>query len=679
MGVSMMNQFRTRWSDLKASTRNAIKIAGTVFLVGSIGVAGLPPTTLKGLLDTVATTTLNFVVPFNQATRINATTALIETGNANLLKDPGFESGTTNNVTISGGATATVNTTAKLTGNYGLDWDSNAAGQTATGTAITIPEGLKGKNAVVSCNIKTVSGTATHTLMAYDGTNEINPNTIVSIAGTSVRTSVNFTAPSSGTITWRAKSVASNEPEIYVDDCILEDAAFFNLSQVNQAQLLGTVKVTGCSAGWSISSPTTTPANFGTQTGCTYTVTGSLQAPATNVPGFIIPSGGPGAYKIEAIGSFWNNASGTSAAAQFRFSDGTNSSNDTAEIAGNTTSGTAVPVLTGTINETTSFSNATFQIQGSGSSTSAVPYIEGRSTHPLVFNVFYIPTQSQTAYRPDQTPASWSGYHDSTCSWGRTNTTIGDPATDGTCTLTEVTNRNFGTVTGSNSLPSITFTPPRAGRYFVCANAQVNSTTNLAALVTSLTDGTTVIAHNSSRIYTDGTNDFVTHPLCGVYNATSTASVTLKIQTAASSGTVTITAGGASRSAIEWSIFELDAPMAAPYLTGSVTSNTSGQERIERATVSNSSGTCSISSQSGSWATLNSSTAANGGCTINIAAGEFSGTPACFCGLSAGTQSTNNETCYITSQSSSAVTWRVYNTSNASQNESVNVFCMGPR
>ena len=64
----------------------------TAFLFANIAAAGLPPTSTKSQLDTSKSTTFDFQAPFNQFTKPNGTTALIETGNKNLLKDPGFES-----------------------------------------------------------------------------------------------------------------------------------------------------------------------------------------------------------------------------------------------------------------------------------------------------------------------------------------------------------------------------------------------------------------------------------------------------------------------------------------------------------------------------------------------------------------------------------------------------------
>jgi hypothetical protein len=66
--------------------------------------------------------------------------------------------------------------------------------------------------------------------------------------------------------------------------------------------------------------------------------------------------------------------------------------------------------------------------------------------------------------------------------------------------------------------------------------------------------------------------------------------------------------------------------LPAPILVGSVTSNSVGAERIERATINAASGSCTIPSQSGSWIT-NSVANAQGDCTITITG--FSASPTC--------------------------------------------------
>lgn len=56
--------------------------------------AGFPPTTVKSQNDTVKQTTFNLETPNYQATSLNGTTKLIETGNANELVNPSFEHST---------------------------------------------------------------------------------------------------------------------------------------------------------------------------------------------------------------------------------------------------------------------------------------------------------------------------------------------------------------------------------------------------------------------------------------------------------------------------------------------------------------------------------------------------------------------------------------------------------
>jgi len=212
---------------------------------------GLPPTTLKGQSGSNVTT-FNFQVPHSQATQVSGPTSLIETGNQNILQNPGFEG--TGDWTASGGATTAINTTAVGTGSKGYDWDSNSASQTLSSDSVTIPNGLKGKNGVVSCAIKTVSGTSTHTIQAYDGTNIIASTSITSDTGSFARTSLNFVFPTSGSAVLRLVSVASNEPEIYIDDCYMGLAEGFNIGSISQ---YGDWTTYGSASSWvGLGSPT---------------------------------------------------------------------------------------------------------------------------------------------------------------------------------------------------------------------------------------------------------------------------------------------------------------------------------------------------------------------------------------------------------------------------------------
>lgn len=63
----------------------------TLFLISSQAFAGLPPTMAKGQSDASNKVTFNLQAPKSQMTRVGATTALIETGNLNVIGDPGIE------------------------------------------------------------------------------------------------------------------------------------------------------------------------------------------------------------------------------------------------------------------------------------------------------------------------------------------------------------------------------------------------------------------------------------------------------------------------------------------------------------------------------------------------------------------------------------------------------------
>lgn len=241
-----------------------------------------------------------------------------------------------------------------------------------------------------------------------------------------------------------------------------------------------------------------------------------------------------------------------------------------------------------------------------------------------------MPIQSWTAeyaVRPDSTAASWSGYHDNTCSWARTNTALGDPATDASCAFTERKNRNFGTVSSATgTLPGVTFTPAQSGKFYYVSvqfPASCGGNTNCAF---QLTDGTTVVAQTNAVF--DTANQHKQLTLAGLYESTSVSAATLKIQTSSAGGaTVTIGGGSSTTSAVEWSLIDVSTSASAPLLTGSVTSNSTGLERIERAALTLNGG-CSITRQSGSWlsACANSST---GDYTMTIASGIFSAVPSC--------------------------------------------------
>lgn len=486
----------------------------------------------------------------------------------------------------------------------------------------------------------------------------------------------NFTGPANGTsLGVQVTTTASTTGTVNVDDCYVGPAR--NLSQVAQAQLIGGIIIQGCAGPWATSSTSLT--DYPVQTTCSYTTFGSAQSPSTMIPAIKFASLPPGEYMLVGSGSFYQ---GTNADAFWQFWDGTNSARELSNVVNG-----GSPTINQSINYTTAQTNVTLSIRTKvGSGTSNIYATTGRQ---FVIRVYYIPSSPQIAYRPDATPASWSGYHDSTCAgWNATGSGYADPSAIATCGFFETSNRNFGTVTSllssTNKLPGIIFTPPRLGRYLVKASGLLSCSTSGAFGSAQLTDGTNV--YDRMQMRASATNAYGSATLVGIMDVTSLSSKTLKIQMASSSGTCGFDPGnGATTYGVNWVVMELDAPMPTPYLMGSVTSNSTGQERIERARIGGASNIsvcsgspCTVYNASSSW--ISSATrAGTGDYSVNFTAGTFSSLPVCFV---SGTNATNG---VVTNSASPLATTSLVralfyvNPGSSSTDAFFDILCMGPR
>lgn len=138
---------------------------------------------------------------------------------------------------------------------------------------------------------------------------------------------------------------------------------------------------------------------------------------------------------------------------------------------------------------------------------------------------------------------------------------------DASCTLTQRLNNSFGTVTSyndgtpGNNLPGIVFTPSRVSTYFVCAKFIGSLTTAGQEANFQMLDGSGTVINAVAAVRNGATanhSDDIT--MCGIYNATSTSSKTIRIYGAATGGSTvsmipTATSGGKT---IEWSIYQID-------------------------------------------------------------------------------------------------------------------------
>lgn len=119
--------------------------------------AGLPPTTLSGQSAASSVTTFNFKTPYNQSTQISGVNSLIETGDEDMLINPGFEASTLNGWTCTTG-TCTVESTVFSSGKQSMKVVS-VGNAISVGQVITTPTNIQKQgvvgilyNAPVACS-----------------------------------------------------------------------------------------------------------------------------------------------------------------------------------------------------------------------------------------------------------------------------------------------------------------------------------------------------------------------------------------------------------------------------------------------------------------------------------------------------------------------------------------------
>lgn len=597
-------------------------------------------TFLVGLLSFTATAVLN---PVDQQKFVYQ----------NLLLNPGFENGSAS-WTASGGTTKTANTTAKGTLSYGYDFDSSAAAQTVSSETITIPAGLQGQNAVAFCGVKTPSGTATHNLEVFDGTNVIASVAVTTSSTRFANAITNFVFPTSGTVLLRIKSVASNEPEIYIDDCYI--GAANNISTSTNV------------TDWAAYTPTL-GAGFGS---------------ATNISFFYARSGDTLLVK----GTF---TTGTTAASLGSFTLPSGLSINTSKISiSNTTSNPGPQVgtfsapnanyygpLVTAVGTSSSLVYVGDQIANSAKLTPQNVSVVIGSTVVVSVN-FSVPIQgwsAEPAFRPDLAAVSWSGT--STLTGTTTSASYADPGSVSGA-ITTVNSRNL-TCTAASSLVGISCTFPRTGTVEVCFDGDKSgSTTNTVTTMLADGSGTAIGGDNAVAMFTASAG----MPLndCVQYNVTSLSAQTFKIQMKVNTGTGTVNPKS-------FSVKMLDQGFPAPILLGSVTSKSTNAEGLERVTFGGAtegtnnctSSPCTMYRNSAGITSVTRS--ATGIYVINFASGTFSAAPSCVgngivigTGIGVASQST------ATNPTTTTFNMNFKNSSSSdADGGNITVTCMGPK
>lgn len=469
----------------------------------------------------------------------------------NLLKNPGFESGRQgwNSPT----AALAVETTNISSGKQSMKV-TYAANAGTLGQTITPTVQIANLNMEATCHVKTtLSGISVYA----DVNGTVAGSQAVPATGNWTTVTQNFIGPLSGSVSIEVGTTVSTTGTVYVDDCYVGAARNLGSGAYASDETDRSADFTVNGFG-TVSEKEVFVSRVGDKarirghfiSGTPSATIASLQLPSDLVVQISKTAVGTGAASLFGYGFVGNAASGGMGSnnnIEALFSDGTTTnlifitptgaSGSLAKSAGNTILGSGQRV----------FFDFTTPISGW--------------------------TSNGAAFRPEQTPASWSGFHDGDCNFGNTTTvpSLSDYNADSTCTFTERQNRNFGTVSSylsaGNKLPGIVFTAPRAGRYYVCANMSVydNTTNGFQIMELSDTAGTpNIIA--TAQLQSDTAAQQKAVSLCGIYNAAASALTTIRVRGGATAATQTNIGGSTGAHAIEWSIIELDAPMAGPVI-----------------------------------------------------------------------------------------------------------------
>ncbi len=639
-------------------------------------------------------------------------------------KNPGCQSGTVG-YTASGGTLTSNKTDPAIVANGGAfcEWDSNAASQTVSSELGSVP---KTGNCEIGVWVAVPSGTATHTIHASDGTNNLTQPRQITGTADAFFERVNFPCPSGGQAKWVITSVASNEPKIAWDNT--RGGRATNVGTVAQAVFKGSVLMTGCT-DWTRSNGTF--GNFAATSGCTYTVDGDVLAPSTVIPGFRLQNVAPGRYLIIARGFFGKNISTTNADASFRFSDGSTTFSEQVAVAAASSSGQAIGVgeITGSIGYTTAQSTLTIQVQGKVSSTASSTAVlirddggsnAGTQINGLSFEVYYFPTSAQTVVMPDA--QGWFAA-------GNISGANPDLGAVGVSSYTEITNASLTLTPKSGSAPigimcsgtnaaaspsasattcsagneSIGFnvSVPRAGFYEVCFNASndlVASSGNGAfvtlQVVRTATNAQTILAEGGAR--TQGGTQAITiasgvnaisstpHKNCGLFNLSSGVNgfrLMYEQSIQGSGPSTSVIAADGSTSAGQRDVFFYIKPVTSQQqalLANSVSTGAINGIKIETVTIQNNGSSCStLTDLSSSWVGTYTRNG-NGRCQFTMPSGVWKGTPSCQC-----TAQNINATasCGIDSNITLSSTLMAFQSavSGSAADSTMRIVCMEPR
>lgn len=530
---------------------------------------------------------------------------------------------------------------------------------------------------------------------------------------------VAFPFPLSGSIVPRFRAHWGATTTLYPDDCFvgLDD----RLVDVSQVTFIGSAYYTVTASNAWVTASSAAYVDFGTNTNAPAPTIDSNPDPCTistadnNLPQITVTNCPAGIYEV--VAQFIGSGNTAAATSNFRLSDGTQTAGDTRSRVTASNSDYPGHTVVGYFPYSNNQTTVTWKLQGA--STSGTTTIENSigvsGSRGLSFKITRYPLSTERGMRVDQlgwrvdanisganpslgtaSAATYKGIENSALTLVN-NTGNGVIAAQIPCSST---NSPTGTTCAiGNESVGVSFNAPMAGDVEACVNfsalvrAQANQVNDpVFQIVETASNSQTVIQEGRGRIQSGAASSptvvasidiSIGNLVCGTLTFQSPGQKTLRLfYEMPSAGTAPLiladAAAGSGQRDIHWVVRPLNYLSGAlPRFSGLVTSNTSGQERMERATADSAG---AISSQSGSWLTF-TSRPGTGDFRYAITPGTFASTPACFCTPGAGVS--GDKTCAIGNSIGPSTTLLNIFVADASTGAAANyahqIFCMGAR
>jgi len=626
----------------------------------------------------------------------------------NELLNPGFEGGKTGWTVTTTAFTITTTAGEFAEGTRGAEW--NPAGAESLKSPSWTVKTNAGGNGVGFCRVRS-NADADYDLEIYDVTNAVVVAEVdIPASTTFLNIPVNFVGVSNTAYRVQVSS-AGNDDEIQVDSCGIGYAEGYNIANVNQASLYGSIRyAVTASCTWS-----TVSASYGdytADTDCpTPTVTGYASAPGTKIPGLTFANLPPGDYFVISNGFFAPNSTSVAANVAFQFSDGTNAFGSATAAGGGGSSGDplASSVLTGRLSVTAAQTNITIQVQGktsSGSNAAIVGNSTAAQNNHFEIQVYRFPSASQQVYAAStsnwRVDANIAGANDTfttsavstytgieNSGWTLTNNTdVGTLTAQIPCSST---NAPSGTTcsAGDESI-GVSWVLPKPGKVKACVGfatsiASSSDGYGIFQIVETPNNAQTISQEGKERI--DGganalaVNDTIHVPyrVCGNFYFSSAGQKTLRLmfEKPAGSGTFSLMADASSSNGqrdIHWEVHPLDENSPAPNIVNTVvTKDDTTPWQFLSAKVTSAD---AVSDESGEWITGNCTDATVGEASC-IFGFTWRQTPTCLCTARAGASAVENS-CFINAVSTTQVDIRTSN-NNVMTDVHFTLLCMGPK